>query len=512
MISAVGLDPSTMTTLLPLLHSLAEARSPRLLLALRPQDPLPDWITHLVYLGPSLQVSQQGERKDLLEHGQGGRSSSALRDRFLCNAENGLDNSKSCTKYLGTVGSIAQPVNPDQEIRQRGVRSLLDPREQLDPSTQMRWQSRAGLEEGIFTPLQIGEPLVEMQGILVKYGNKEIIGNWTGQTFVDSDAKSKSEKMPIKPGNMTTSGKGLWWTVRRGERWGMFGPNGSGKTTLISLICSDHPQSYWQPIKIFGQNRLPQPGRLGISIFDIQSRIGQSSPEIHAFFPRRLSIRKTIENAWADTFLGTPYLSPEAKSTVDACLSWFEAELNPASSLSTSADNDSPVETKYSLPKSTDWADKLTFGEAPFSTQRVALFLRAVIKKPDLVVLDEAFNGMDDYVRDKCMLFLTWGETRSFRMHGIGETKRRAVVLTLPQLRSKIVLGGLTNEQALICVSHVKEEVPGVVRQWICLPEAGHGKSARFGTFPGPLEGVENGWNDVWGSIKANHPCCIILG
>ena len=84
----------------------------------------------------------------------------------------------------------------------------------------------------------------------------------------------------------------------------------------MSLICSDHPLAYSLPIKMFGFGRLPLPGRPGISIFDIQARIGQSSPEVHTFFPRNLTLRQTIENAWAETFLGTPKLNSHEDAVI----------------------------------------------------------------------------------------------------------------------------------------------------------------------------------------------------
>ena len=277
---------------------------------------------------------------------------------------------------------------------------------------------------------------------------------------------------------------------------------GSGKTTLISLICSDHPQAYSLPIKVFGRSRLPQLGLPGISIFDIQSRIGQSSPEIHAFFPHNLTIRQTLENAWADTFLGTPTLQYDNDVSVDTCLRWFEAELNPAFTPLTESIGSKQWRVHMGYPKSVDWADNLRFGDAPFSAQRVALFLRAIIKKPDLVVLDEAFSGMDDRVRDKCMLFLTWGETKSFGVHvwrNGDYHKTRFVYDTPSELLSERIVDGVSKHQALICISHIKEEVPGMVRQWISLPEARSGNAARFGRFPRPLEGYESGWDEVWG-------------
>ena len=69
-----------MKTLSPLLYSLAQASSPRLIMALRPQDPLPDWITHVIRLGPNFQIIYQGS-KDL--EGLGARKAKAIRRSYI---------------------------------------------------------------------------------------------------------------------------------------------------------------------------------------------------------------------------------------------------------------------------------------------------------------------------------------------------------------------------------------------------------------------------------------------
>lgn len=56
-------------------------------------------------------------------------------------------------------------------------------------------------------PTSTNEAVVEMEGVCVKYGDKEVLGSWDQE--VGGQAK-----------------KGLSWTIRRGERWGIFGPNG----------------------------------------------------------------------------------------------------------------------------------------------------------------------------------------------------------------------------------------------------------------------------------------------
>ena len=299
---------------------------------------------------------------------------------------------------------------------------------------------------------------------------------------------------------------------------------GSGKTTILSLICSDHPQTYSLPIKLFGRSRLPTPGHPGISIFDIQARIGHSSPEVHTFFPRNLTVRQTLENAWADTFLGKAVLNYERDMVVDACLRWFRHELDPK------AEGDDLVDTivpiyQTGVFKHGNWnrllsayqetdvdrADSVRFRDLPFSSQRVALFLRAIIKKPDLVLLDEAFSGMDETTREKCMLFLANGEskgmvkgTRTTRGGRFQRVYKEGITSIALEEQAKIT--GLEERQALLCVSHVKEEIPGAITDWLCLPEPNSGKPVRFGHIEGQRK-QKSWWDKIWGlsrSTKAN--------
>ncbi|KAI9829848.1 MAG: hypothetical protein M1819_005946 [Sarea resinae] len=473
----MGLDPPTLTTLSPILHGLAASNSPRLLMSLRPQDPIPDWITHLIYLGQDFKVAHQGAKDLVLEE---------LKKRAKRNDNSIVYSAKEVGRVL-TAKGILEPNSTLEAVGAGNKKNSRVPKDQ--DNFYFAWNPRS-----------ITEPIVEMEGVEVKYGDKEILGRWNQGNPNSHKGMQKNLK------------DGLWWRVRRGQKWGIFGPNGSGKTTIISLICSDHPQAYSLPIKLFGRSRLPTPGQPGISIFDLQARIGQSSPEIHAFFPRNLTVRQTLENAWADTFLSKPQLNHDRDLDVDACLRWFQHELNPSAS---SAPEEGPTKARtkdlsaaaskakekayanFLDSDDIDWADTLRFRDLPFSSQRVALFLRAILRRPDLIILDEAFGGMDDYIRDKCMLFLEHGEGKSLSRR-FGPNGKRVIESATAWRVQKLRITGMSPEQALICVSHVREEVPDVVREWMRLPEPNTGKPPSFGRLDGPLRDDHKRWEQIW--------------
>ena len=157
-----------------------------MILSLRPQDPLPDWITHMIYLTPELRVSHQGRKEDVL---------------------------KQVRKSQTGQARLQYKIAPQEGKGE-------DPLGGSDPGLHMTRRSREFL--GWFKkkqPHEEGEPLVEMENICVKYGDKTVLGGWQSST----DGQTN---------------QGLSWTVRRGERWGVFGPNGK---LYLSLSLSGSP-------------------------------------------------------------------------------------------------------------------------------------------------------------------------------------------------------------------------------------------------------------------------------
>ncbi|KAK5730803.1 hypothetical protein LTR15_000741 [Elasticomyces elasticus] len=427
----MGLDPNTLRTMSEVLKQIAVKQHPHLIMSLRPEDGVPEWVSHLVVVDEQLRVIAQGSKRQLQIEGE-----------------------PDVLRIVNAVG--------------HGYSAA--------PKTRL---SRDGFEQRS-PPLSPGEALVEMHGVEVAYGSKVVLGDWQ-----HNDEKS-----------------GLWWSLHRGQCCAILGPNGSGKTTMLSLITSDHPQTYSLPIELFGRSRLPGPGQPGISLFDIQRRMGHSSPEVHAFFPKQVSLRRVLESAWADAPLAKPKLNEDAKRRVNACLRWFSKELNPKWSKETPYDRLALAKDKAMARKLQEevladdadlaWASQLTFREVSFSSQRLLLFLRAVVASPDLVIMDEALSGIDEAIRDKALLFLSHGEKVSKIVDNVAQPSMLARI-------GATVIDGLSPEQALLVISHSKEDVPGCIREWICLPEPGEGKQPRVGKLAGPLELNPAAWGEIWG-------------
>ncbi len=164
--------------------------------------------------------------------------------------------------------------------------------------------------------------------------------------------------------------KNFSWRVQRGERWALTGSNGSGKTTLLSLICADNPMGYACNISLFGRQR-----GTGESIWDIKKRIGYVSPEIYSTYRQNLTAIEIAASGLHDT-IGL-YRRTTAEEQ-QQCRQWLVAF--GAEHLS---------ERRY-----------LTLSDGE---QRLILLVRAFVKSPELLVLDEPFHGLDDNYRRRAM-------------------------------------------------------------------------------------------------------------
>jgi molybdate transport system ATP-binding protein len=164
--------------------------------------------------------------------------------------------------------------------------------------------------------------------------------------------------------------QGINWIVREGERWALMGPNGAGKTTLLSLILGDNPQAYANEIALFGRRR-----GSGESIWEIKRRIGWVAPELHLYYPFHATGFDVVCSGFFDSVGLYRRCSPQQREEVQA---WTE---------------------RLSIA---DCAEAM-FRQLSEGQQRMVLIARALVKQPQLLVLDEPCQGLDAHNRDRVL-------------------------------------------------------------------------------------------------------------
>ncbi len=177
-----------------------------------------------------------------------------------------------------------------------------------------------------------GEALIAFKNVSVQYGDRPIL-------------------------------RDINWQIGPGEFWQLIGKNGSGKTTLLSMITGENSKGYGQELYIFGQKK-----GSGESIWDIKKRIGYFTPAMTDKFTGYHSLEHMLISGLHDS-VGL-YVKPS------------EAELRLA---------------KEWLQLIGLWELKDTyFHEMSMGNQRLLMTVRAMIKHPLLLILDEPTAGLDD--------------------------------------------------------------------------------------------------------------------
>lgn len=188
--------------------------------------------------------------------------------------------------------------------------------------------------------------------------------------------------------NVSLSGntilKDITWQIKKGEQWALIGHNGAGKTTLLSLITADNPQGYTNDLKLFDIQR-----GSGESVWDIKKRIGYLSPELHLYFLRGEGIYNSIPG-----LSDTPHDSYCSLTCLDVILSGLKDELGFVSNCTDSEINAGKSWLKFI---GYEMFEKRPFTHTSLGEQRALLLARALVKCPDLIILDEPCQGMDRY-------------------------------------------------------------------------------------------------------------------
>ena len=166
---------------------------------------------------------------------------------------------------------------------------------------------------------------------------------------------------------------GLDLTINRGDHTLITGPNGCGKSTLLQILTGDHPLCYANDLIMFGKKR-----GSGESIWELKRQMGIVSPDLHRNHRVSGSGLAIVLSGLFDT-IGL-YDAP-SQAQQQRARRWLER-------LGMAARAGQPFR-------------RLSYGE-----QRLLLLARALIKGPQLLILDEPTQGLDEGNRRALLDFL----------------------------------------------------------------------------------------------------------
>ncbi|MDO6736631.1 ATP-binding cassette domain-containing protein [Wenyingzhuangia sp. 2_MG-2023] len=163
------------------------------------------------------------------------------------------------------------------------------------------------------------------------------------------------------------------WTINKGEFWHLKGPNGSGKTSLLTMITGDNPKAFGEDIILFGQKK-----GTGETVWELKKKIGYFSPNLIANFNKLFTVQHMVLSGFYDS-IGL-YEKP----------------------------------TGHEIYEADKWLDLVGLKEKKQSyfvrlspeMQRIILIIRAMVKQPPLLILDEPTNELDDYATSMLTAFI----------------------------------------------------------------------------------------------------------
>jgi molybdate transport system ATP-binding protein len=161
---------------------------------------------------------------------------------------------------------------------------------------------------------------------------------------------------------------GISLAVRRGECWVVHGRNGSGKTTLLRTLYGDHG------VAVGG--RIVRAGIApGVPLERFRKRVGLIAPHLQAEHPRELTVTEVVQSGrHASIGLdGAPTAADRAAARRTLAL--------------------------FGLTR----LARRQLAELSYGQSRRVLFARAWVCKPELLLLDEPFAGVDAPTRHALM-------------------------------------------------------------------------------------------------------------
>ena len=154
--------------------------------------------------------------------------------------------------------------------------------------------------------------------------------------------------------------RGIRWNLSRGEHWVVLGSNGAGKTSFLKLIASDLYPAFGGRVSRFEFTAES-------TIWNLRRRIGCVSPLLQAHYREPITAEQVVVSGFFSSVGLMDRPTPRQRTRVQVLLGEFGlGHLGRKSMI------------------------ELSFGE-----MRKILTLRAIVHEPELLLLDEPFDGLD---------------------------------------------------------------------------------------------------------------------
>ncbi len=157
------------------------------------------------------------------------------------------------------------------------------------------------------------------------------------------------------------------WTMEGRHHVLVEGPNGCGKSTLLSLIDGENHKAYGQDVHLFGRRK-----GSGETVWDVKRRFGVVSNELHNRYVKGWKVLDVVVSGFFDS---VGLYDDSGAAEQDHARAWLQ--------------------TLHIAHLAGAYYHQISFGQ-----QRLTLLARAMVKEPDILILDEPCVGLDDYHRD----------------------------------------------------------------------------------------------------------------